>query len=112
MSNKHQAVILIVNTKEEMPESLNQMIAEGNTSLLVLRRVEGGLSDTQLFNAVTSISQLTNESLTKPSEAETQSIIERNFFKREASTFDELFHNGAFSKGKGVQVVTNCDSVA
>ncbi len=42
-----------------------------------------------------------------------QSVIERNFFKRELikGHFDELFHNGAFSKGAGLQVLSNCDEV-
>ena len=65
MSNKHQAVILCVNTKHEMSPlpSLDQMIGEGNSSLLVLRNTEGGHTDTQLFNAITSICQLDSEKI-------------------------------------------------
>ena len=62
MSNKHQAVILIVRQEELTglsSPSLDQLIKEGNSSLLVLR--QGKQDDISLFNAVTSISQLDSE---------------------------------------------------
>jgi hypothetical protein len=116
MSNKHQAVLLIVNHTEHVeavPSSLDQMIKEGNSTLLVMRK-SAGHGELSLFNAVTSISQLDSEQegSDKKLEVAPQSIIEKSFFKREASSFDALFHNGAFSKGKGVQVLTNSEEVA
>ena len=66
MSNKHQAVILVLNyttttTATIESPALDQMISQGNSSLLVLRKHDGGDEDVQVFNAVTSISQLDSE---------------------------------------------------
>lgn len=57
--------------------------------------------DVDLFNQITSLSQLRDDQ-------EHQSIIERNFFRKTASKYTEIFHNGSF---KGVQVVSNCEEV-
>ena len=63
MSNKHQAVVLIVDHAEQVesvPPSLDKMIKEGNSTLLVMRK-RAGQGELSLFNAVTSISQLDSE---------------------------------------------------
>lgn len=69
MSNKHQAVILVLKytaattTADDILQSpaLDQMINQGNSCLLVLRKQEGRNEDVQVFNSVTSISQLDSE---------------------------------------------------
>ena len=63
MSNKHQAVVLIVDHAEQVesvPSSLDKMIKEGNSTLLIMRK-RAGQGQLSLFNAVTSISQLDSE---------------------------------------------------
>lgn len=63
MSNKHQAVVLIVDHSEQVesvPSSLDKMIKEGNSTLLIMRK-RAGQGQLSLFNAVTSISQLDSE---------------------------------------------------
>lgn len=82
--------------------------------MLVLKKRKDSsvYDDKHIFNAITSISQLDSEKEMGEGMDEAQSIIEKSFFKRTASSFDDLFHNGAFSKGKGIQVITNCDEVA
>ena len=63
MSNKHQAVVLILDHAEQVesvPSSLDKMIKEGNSTLLIMRK-RAGQGQLSLFNAVTSISQLDSE---------------------------------------------------
>ena len=118
MSNKHQAVLLIADnfSKIDATPHLDELITQGNSTLLVLRNAESqpqSVKDLFLFNSITSISQLNGEGPNEKFAKDEQSVIERNFFKRELTKghFDELFHNGAFSKGAGLQVISNCEKV-
>lgn len=105
MSNKHKAVVACFSfsDRSKLPQesgSLNKMIEAGNSTLLVLRKKQEKVDDVEVFNQISSLSQLSQED---PGD---QSIIERNFFKKTAERFTDLFHNGSF---KGVTLISNCD---
>lgn len=66
MSNKHQAVLLIADnfSKIDATPHLDELITQGNSTLLVLRNAESqpqSVKDVFLFNSITSISQLNGE---------------------------------------------------
>lgn len=65
---------------------------------------EGCYREVELFKRITGLSWLVPES----GAGDSESIIERNFFKKHVKTFNEMFHNGGF---KNVQVISNNEEV-
>ncbi|TNV80174.1 hypothetical protein FGO68_gene10961 [Halteria grandinella] len=111
MSNKQRAVIVIYSSGQDLLkdcgiEETNKLIDNGNSTLLVLRKAqeEGCDKEVELFKRITGLSWLAPES----GAGDSESIIERNFFKKHVKTFNEMFHNGGF---KNVQVISNNEEV-
>ena len=80
MSNKQRGIVLLVSVNKDCgtlpPASVDRFVAEGNSTLLVMRKREGMSSDLDFISQVSSLSA------TKADSDSTQSIIEKNFFKK------------------------------
>ena len=107
MSNKQRAIVLLISVPIDCaslpPASVDHYVAQGNSTLLVMRKREGVSHELDFFSQVSGLSA------TQTDTASTQSIIEKNFFKKGASKFAELFHNGSF---KSVQLFTQSDEIS